>query len=342
MKKTTDNKTASPDLQASIKRNIDTVQLPEEDKTGLRSRAKIVISRFDRETGERRDHLPNDPSPDLTRVADTCHAFTLRKHVNGRVEQHHGEIEITDQHLWNLLKGLLGHTPYHVFQGAPVALPSPYRPLILNWEKLEQATKSMPENNDDKQARSDLKLLLDSISSSSGDARLDRYFKSRDSYKEQKSVTFETLWTIFPPGSLIYGRPFKKRDQLFIVQDCFWDWPREHGDQSPWRLQCWTYDWDGKLFRRIGLRLEFEYFEGYKPITSLPYYPFELHEHCAITTDNLLRQGKRYRDICTATQGSRMSEYDGEVILIKRGFSGIQGDDEVSLSATARSAAHDA
>ena len=323
--------------QSSINGKVDTTKPPE---TGPNSRAKIFINRIDSATGERKDYLPSDPSPATPHVTETSHAFTLRKSVFQDIEKNEGEIDIVNQHLWDLLKGLLGHYPYHVFQGRPVTLDSPYEPLVLYWHKLEQAAEQIAKDDDDKQARSDLKLLLDTVSSSSGCPKLDKYFKNRHSNKEQKSVTFETLWTIFPPGSLVYGQPFQGQDQVFIVLDYLEAWPyrqrKPSDEQASWDLLCWTYDWDGKRFRRMCLKLEFEYFDGPKPITTLPYFPFELNEQHAVIKKNLIKQGVRYRQSCTATQGSRMFEYKGEATFVKKGFSGVQGDNEVSLSVTTR------
>ncbi len=301
---------------------------------------KIFVNRNDPISGERKDYLPSDPSP-ITQVTDTSHAFTLRKNVFEDADDNDGEIDVINPHLWDLLKGLLGHFPLHVFQGPPVTLDSPYEPLILYWEKLQQAAKEVPKNENDKQARADLKLLLNTISSSSGDPRLDKYFKTQDSNKEQKSVTFETLWTIFPPGSLVYGQPFQGQDQVLIVQDNFRTWPyfrhNSAREKASWSLLCWTYDWDGKMFRRLALKLEFEYFDGHKPITSLPYYPFELNEKRDDIKGNLIKQGVKYRQFCEAPKGSRMFDYHGEAILLKKGISGIQGDDDkVGLPVTAK------
>lgn len=257
-----------------------------------------------------------------------------------------GEIDIINPDLWNLLRELLRHYPYHIFDGPPATLFSPYEPLILNWSKLEQAVGETPKDDNDKRARSDLSFLLNTVSSSSGDPKLDKYFKTRDANREQKSVTFETLWTIFSPGSSVYGQPFQGQHQVFIVQDNTRSWPyvqpSQLADQSSWNLLCWTYDWDGDNFRRMCLRLDFEIFAGQKPITSLPYYPFELNEQRAEIQTQLIQQGKRYREICSAAPGRRMFEYNGHAIFIKKGFSGAQADDnKVCLKVlTRRSAQH--
>ena len=247
-------------------------------------------------------------------------------------EDDKAEIDIINPYLWDLLKELLGHNPHHLFRGSPVTIPSPFKPLVLYWDELEQAAQDPPKNDNDGQARSDLGLLLDTISSSSGDPKLDKYFRARDSNKEQESVTFETLWTIFLPGSLVYGQPFQRQHQIFIVQDSNKTWPnfrrRRAFEHASWDLLCWTYDWDGNRFRRMSLKLEFGYFDGHKPITSLPFYPFKLNDQCNVIRHSLIKQGVAYRHVCEAAQGSRMFEYNGEAILVKKGFSGVQGDDD--------------
>ena len=302
------------------------------------SRAKILVNRTDPESGERRDQPPSDLLPAIPREKDTSYAFTLRKNVFEDGNENSGEIEINNEGLWELLKELLSHHPYHIFQKSPVTLYSPYEALIFEWEKLEQATKEEHKDNIDKQARSDLRLLLDTIASGSGDPKLDKYFKARESNKEQKSVTFETLWTIFPPGTLIYGKPFQGQDQVFIVQDNIRPWPhsqtsRSRRDYVVWSFLCWTYDWNGKTFRRLSLKLEIEQFYGHKPISSLPYYPLHLNENHEAIKKCLIRRGAEYRGYCTAKQGVRMFEYSGDAIFDKKGFSGVQSDDDnVSLS----------
>ena len=306
-----------------------------EKETGRPSRARILINRFDPATGERKDQdqLPNDTVPEVSKVPDSSHAFLLRKNVDGNDgEDNDGELEIVSRDLWNLLKQLLRHYPYHTFQGDPVTIHSPYEAIILNWDKLENAAGERSADEKDNQARLDLGLLLDTISSGSGDPKLDKYFKIRESNKEQRSVTFESLWTLFSPGVLVYGKPFLGQDQIFIVQDNLRAWPLTRRKDSKWALQCWTYDWDGKIFKRMALRLEIEDFNGNRPITSLPFYPIDYHQQPETLKKRLVERGAKYRKFCTAKQGSRMFDYKGDVVFGKKGFSGITGgDDEVSL-----------
>lgn len=191
---------------------------PGEGETGPTSRARILINRVDPATGERKDQLPSDPIPEVSKGQDSLHAFLLRKNVDANDRKDNdGELEIVNRDLWNLLKKLLSHHPYHTFQGDPVTIESPYEAFILNWDKLENAAKESSADEKDNQARLDL--------SKSGDPKLDKYFKIRESNREQRSVTFESLWTLFSPGALVYGKSFLGQDQIFIVQNSLRAWP---------------------------------------------------------------------------------------------------------------------
>lgn len=231
--------------------------------------------------------------------------------------------------LWNLLRRELRAYPLHYFPESPTTLHTPYETVIHSWDELQALASKETDDPTEKEGRADLRVLLDTISVGSGDPKLDRLLKNRSSNKDPKAVTFETLWTVFPPGTLIYGKPFQNQDQFFIVQDntlCF-PYMEKRRDRSTWDLLAWTYDTNGVCFRRLLLRLRFDYFEGQKPITSLPFYPVTLLAERHKVEKTLLERGKHYRRIFTdSTTSSRLFEYKGDAILMMRGFSGVQTD----------------
>lgn len=244
-------------------------------------RAKVVISRWDPKTDIRTDH-------DLSELVDLDHqdghgsrpnydyAFLLRKVISG--DDAESELEIVGKELHDLLQEKLMHHPYHMILGDTMS--APFEPLIQNWDKLERVASKPGKDEKDQIARSDLKLLLDTIKDGA-DSRLDDYFKIRDSLKASKSITYDTLWTIFPPGTLVYSAPFLKLDQIFIVHDNRRTWPMSSGSRSSktssWSLKCWTYDWNGTAFQRYGIDLFIEEFSGAKPISSLAVHPMDDH-----------------------------------------------------------------
>jgi hypothetical protein len=229
--------------------------------------------------------------------------------------------------------------------GDTLVLESPYAPLVFNWNLLWEAAV-LPEHEkqseEDRQARSDLHELLQTIKQGSGDDRLDSYLKVRDDLVKQKSITFEALWTIFPPGATVYSHPFFRndplQDQIFIVlQNSYWPWINEESEfrsiKVKWPLTCFMYDHDGAQFTRTTVQLRIEPFEGPKPITSLSCFPFtamEEDERKKIES-RLMTRGLEFRRFCQATGNGRMFQYDGNAIFEQSGFRSLQlsNDSEV-------------
>lgn len=200
------------------------------------------------------------------------------------------------------------------------------------------------KDDEDRLARADLGRLLDAISGgASGDENLDKYFKMRPTYKkpspenqsEPETITFMDLWTVFPPGTLIYGQPFQDEHQVFIVKSNVTVWPYKDADRNdgrdyhPWKLHVWSYDWKDGAFRRTDFTLLFEQFDGHLPLTSLKYYPFELHGNYTQVRKGLIERGKDFRKYCEAKQGKRLFEYKGKALSEKSGFSNMRQDSEV-------------
>ena len=305
---------------------------------------KLIISKTDPETGEiiqddSKVLKPNDKDEDRDK-----YAFILRKKVQGsdNSRQISSEIDILNLDLWTLLKEKLSYYPYHIYRDSPVTLRSPYESIVFEFDALMGLSQVEPSDDTDKRAREDLKLLLDTISGgSSGDDRLDKYFKTRQSYKKQKpeSIQFDDLWTIFPPGTLVYGQPFQGEPQVFVAKDSFSPWPWKRLDKKArsgtrpqtWELGAWSYDWKDGSFSRCLFVLRFDHFEGHLPLTSLPYYPFELHLEYESKRTGLIARGRKYRKICEAKQGSRLFDYGGRAVLEKKGLAITRQDDEVIL-----------
>ncbi|KAI5460478.1 hypothetical protein BGZ63DRAFT_464601 [Mariannaea sp. PMI_226] len=312
----------------------------EEQGKGLGSRVKIVINRTDPESGEPIEEdskLRKSKSKDVGRDK---YAFILRKYIDEVkyplfIKGNASEIDITNLELWALLKENLSHHPYHIFRNSPVTLKSPYEAIVFHWDELRAEAEKATEDDVTKQARADLGLLLDTISGgSSGDEKLDRYFKMRPNYTKQQpgTIQFQDLWTVFRPGMLVYGRPFQNEDQVFIVKDHARAWPWRNNthlgdrDFAPWELEAWSYDWKNDTFRRIQFTLRFPYFDGHLPLTSLPFYPFNLHPKHDVVREELIKRGKQFRSICKSNEGLRLFDYLGQSILEKKGFSGMSDE----------------
>lgn len=194
--------------------------------------------------------MSKDEGPDYSKFA-----FVLKKSVferssySGSVKSS-SEIDITNLYLRDLLKKHLSHYPSHTFRDLPVTLNSPFEPIVLYFDGLRKVaeTEVEGETDDDMKAREDLLLLLDIISGgSTGDEKLDKYFKMRTWYKSQtpETIQFDDLWTVFKPGMLVYGSPYLGAHQVFLVKGNSAPWPtyEQRGGNltaMPWELEAWS------------------------------------------------------------------------------------------------------
>ena len=89
-------------------------------------------------------------------------------------------------------------------------------------------------------ATADLKLLLEEVRRTPG---LESYFNSaREMQEKTTTVSFEYLWTIFPPGELVFSSTFMDFPQAFIVKFSQEGYTRKRSGGEKWILECWSYD----------------------------------------------------------------------------------------------------
>src|ERR1043166_9301848 len=92
-------------------------------------------------------------------------------------------------------------------------------------------------------------------------------------------MTFETLWTLFAPETLIVATPFRGLRQILRVADYLMA-------PNVLRIWAWQWDWDGSKMVRVKYELRIERFRGTKKVLELPYYPLACCEKpdelCAI------------------------------------------------------------
>ncbi|KAF5591277.1 AAA family [Fusarium pseudocircinatum] len=68
-------------------------------------------------------------------------------------------------------------------------------------------------------------------------------------------------------------------------------------------------------------------FKGHLPLTSLPFYPSQLHPDFDNLQKELIKRGKEFREICEADQSSRLYDYKGKTIFERKGLSDRVNDD---------------
>lgn len=264
-------------------------------------------------------------------------AFIFRKTQDFDNKFMYAEVEIISSDLIQLLKTELRHYPGHYWDGQTAIIMDPFMPLVHNWDKLravaaEADKEELNLSEVAKLARSDLNLLLNIVESSSGSDKLMNYFKNREQMLANRTVTQESLWTLFSPGRLLIASPFVKMPQLFIAGMSFpFDYYGEDNKRRPWSCSCWGYDWNGENFERTAFQFEIEQFSGSRTIDSLPIYPLD---YCREDRSELLGQlkvrGEKFRKLVQAKKGKQMFSYHGKALYRGIGISTIDSATQVT------------
>jgi hypothetical protein len=168
------------------------------------------------------------------------HAFVWKRIFDKGESDSHIEIVIGDVELKNLLAYNLRDLPGHR-DGEQMTFYQPFFPLVLSWQRLQDVANRKADE-EVSVAQDDLKLLLELLE---GSKRLKPYFDALENYTKDKTMAWEFLWTIFPPGHLIFATPFNV-PQAFLVADC--DFTNIDQDEEEVVVYCWTY---GSTFSRL-------------------------------------------------------------------------------------------
>lgn len=140
------------------------------------------------------------------------------------------EVEVVGNNLKNLLGRAFEHYPGHWDEEMVFA--DSFNPLIHNWDKLEQLVLEQTTDLDDILARQDLRMLLLKVKKAKS---CEKYFAEREVIQKDKIISFESLWTIFPPGTLVYTT-ISNQPQALIVSSTKYKRRRSRRIQYPWDI----------------------------------------------------------------------------------------------------------
>ncbi|KAK0610777.1 aaa family ATPase [Immersiella caudata] len=315
---------------------------------GQTSRYRVVVNRLDSDSGEYKDKLSLTNADDETK----SQAFTFRKRLRMKrmrdgeqfLKATGSEVEVHFPALQVLLERVLRR---YSQSGPTKTLQSPFEGLIFSWEKaLEEVSRTDFDEGDNEEdiklARADLGELMKMVSTSSGDEALDSYFKTKEAMKETKTITFKSLWTLFPPGSLVVSSPFLDQHQVFFVQrfrtETRYSYQKDMHETN-FHLIVYSYDWDGSFFNRVAYEFSIPEFEDKKSVFELPIYPINMHQAGDETAKDddkvgklkasLIRRGKEFRKYCIAPRGKQTVRYEG-MACYKPGTDLFGNDDDDS------------
>lgn len=122
--------------------------------------------------------------------------------------------------------------------------------------------------------------------------------------KSKGVMTYDLLWTLFQPGSLVYSKQ-QGQDRVFRLTSSRYGFDR-NSNPVFW-LMCQYIDYDGSNFGTNKLNMSIASFEGTRSITSLPTLPFDFHGHKDEIHAKLIERGGKVEGYA----GSHYRAYHG-------------------------------
>lgn len=225
-----DREHAASSLPKPMEASSETVQ--EESRLPHRERVLFIEAKYDAEKDDLEETVLDKATIGEKKPSYNDHAFVWKRIWEKGKNDSRIEVVIGDAEL----KGLLGHNlkdlPGHR-DGEQITFREPFFPLVHSWQRLQDVANSKA-GEQVSNAEADLKRLLELVQASKC---LKPYFDGLDNYTKDKTMAWEFLWTIFPPGQLIFATPFNV-PQAFLVSSCHFE-PAEDEDEVA--VYCWTY-----------------------------------------------------------------------------------------------------
>ncbi|KAI4682480.1 uncharacterized protein J4E88_005370 [Alternaria novae-zelandiae] len=303
----------------------------------------IIVNKWDPDTGDYKDDeiTKSNEKKEIGPKPESRRAFTFRKSTMFRPRYNIVETVLSVAQIEaEPLQRLIGKITSKLGGDELVkSISSPFEVLVWTWAEAEDEAKKFVESEtpEEKQARIDLSELMRIISTSSGILPLDQYFKERNFFVSESSISHAALWTLFPPGTLIVSHPCLGEPQIFTVDSCDSFILRE---EHTFDLTCFSFDWTGTEFTRVPFEMKIRHWgSNRKSIAELPFYPLKYYtspdeqnissdDAIALLKERLVARGENFVRLCDPGKGKQMFTYSGDAHFhTGRSFAG-NNDDE--------------
>ncbi|KAJ5168141.1 uncharacterized protein N7482_003735 [Penicillium canariense] len=200
----------------------------------------------------------------------------------------HTEIDLRSPHLQSAFR--------EIFQGVEGLelnkMPPVAKPELIFWA----AKDLLRIKEEEKLKEQPCQQLIDDIGTALRFVQED-YTSQIDSLKsllEQKEITWDLLWTIFPPKEVIVAPRYgvMSQEQAFILRDSSYE-KRENGTYY-FSAVGDIVTFSGRRFGTGLITLEIDKYDGSRKIESLNCYPISHHPGESVIRERLITRGRKY------------------------------------------------
>jgi hypothetical protein len=234
-------------------------------------------------------------------------AICLVRNYDSDGEQEHNSLHVHPQALRELLADVIGKYPGSPIDADEVEIAEPYHSLFYYREQLE--AEGLKRFAEDSESREQLQLLLNWIKTH---FELDIAAHKRCTTQEHKAIAYDRLWTLFPPGTIVYSN-FLSQNRAFRVVSNYY----ETSETSPsLNISTDFVDFNGEKLGTRRLELSIPKYQGTQTLSEIGILPIDLLDDASDVREELLNRGRRFESYV----GQHFLKYDG--IAIKKVQSG--------------------
>ncbi|KAI0909040.1 P-loop containing nucleoside triphosphate hydrolase protein [Ustulina deusta] len=268
------------------------------------------------------DELPDGLDEAAEGKQTEKYAFLVRnkKSDDSRKKLEIDSIVIQSPLLKNVLHDVLKDYPGVTTTLSRLIFCAPFTPFVHRRQQLVEALN----REQDEETKNHLTLLKDVLYDELKDV-----ITATDDYTKNKVVAFEQIWSIFPPGCLVYANQFGKPAAMRLVSGQF----IEHKILGLcFQLKCEWVDWNGSRFGYDVSPHLITAFQGTIPISNLEYFPLSYHPDGEGMKEALIARGRLFEMLA----GYHYKSYKGQAVKIThRGPSMVTVDGRIIIDCNA-------
>lgn len=277
----------------------------EKDKVGMIAEPKNLYQHIDRYNKPFwSDKLPDDLNEAAENEETQKYAVLVRykRSYDSRKSLEIDSVVVQSPLVKNLLQDVLDGYPGVTTTLHRLSFAAPFRPFVHRWAHFVQAVADT--NKYDEETRKHTKILLNVLQEELKDV-----IAALTDYVKNKVISFEHVWTIFVPETIIYSTRFGHPIALKLIESAYIDHPKLG---HCFMMQCACVDYDGYKFGTTRLMQPITPFGGILSITTLDSYPLSFHPDEERVRALLLERGHRFENLA----GMHYKSYNGNAIEI--------------------------
>ncbi|KAH7127593.1 P-loop containing nucleoside triphosphate hydrolase protein [Dactylonectria macrodidyma] len=178
----------------------------------------------------------------------------------------------------------------------------PFMPLVHRWEDLKTHFSALPAGPQKNAAIALIAFLAPIVASS---------VLSLAQTKHTGKVSFENVWQIFPPSSVVKTKFYGIDTVCRVVK--YKKRPADRCNPEGWVIDMEYVDWNGESSGWTTTSLTIWKFDGFKKVTGLPVFPISFSPDAAKIKDEMISRGRKWAGL----RGYHFKTADGTKILLE-------------------------